>query len=139
MTRLPVPRLLMVAALAVLAMSCSSNKNRAVPLALVKHVLSDSQLGPKKVRLVVTVATGWTPPKAVNYCAAEAVDQSSATSLDVDGGRAIVMVFEDGHAADNWMPRPECPAKPLRVRNVIAVPTHGRLSQRLRHAIHRLR
>jgi hypothetical protein len=48
------------------------------------------------------------------------------------------MVFEDGHAADEWTPMPECGAKPFRVRNVIAVPTQGSLSQRLRHAIRQL-
>jgi hypothetical protein len=132
-------RLLLVAALVLVVASCSSSdKNRSVPLAVVKRALSNAQLQPRKVRLVVTVAKGWTPPKAVNYCAAEAVAHPSATSLDVDGGRAIVMVFKDRHAADEWTPVPECGAKPLRVRNVIAVPTHGSLSQPLRHAIRKL-
>jgi hypothetical protein len=45
------------------------------------------------------------------------------------------MVFNDMHAGDEWTPMPECGAEPLRVRNIIAVPTHGSLSQRLRHAI----
>ena len=132
-------RLLLVAAVALVAASCdSSDENRAVPLAVVKRALSDAQLRPHKVRLIVTVATDWTPSKAVNYCAAEAVSQPSAASLDVDGGRAIVMVFEDGHAGDEWTPMPECGAKPLRIRNVIAVPTHGSLSQRLQHVIRQL-
>jgi hypothetical protein len=132
-------RLILVAAVALLAASCSSgDKNRAVPLAVVKRALSDAQLRPQKVRLTVQVATGWTPPKPVNYCLAEAVAQASATSLDVDGGRAIVMVFNDGSASDEWTPMPECGAKPFRMRNVIAVPTHGPLSQRLRQAIRQL-
>ena len=132
-------RLLLIAALALVAASCSSSdRNRPVPLALVKRALSDAKLEPRKVRLVVKVAKGWRPPKAVNYCAAEAVAQPAAASLDVDGGRAIVMVFKDAHAADAWMPMPECGAKPLRVRNVVAVPTHGSLSQPLRHAIREL-
>jgi hypothetical protein len=48
------------------------------------------------------------------------------------------MVFESRHDANDWTPLPECGAKPFRVRNVIAVPTHGRLSERLRQALHRL-
>jgi hypothetical protein len=76
---------------------------------------------------------------AVNFCAAEAVAVPSATSLDVDHGRAIVMVFESPQAADEWTPRAECAAKPFRVRNVIAVPIHGHLSRRLRQALRRLR
>jgi hypothetical protein len=104
-----------------------------VPRAVVKRALGDARLRPQKVRLIVQVATDWTPPKAVNYC--EAVAQPSAASLDVDGGRATVMVFKDMRAGDEWTPMPECRAKPLRVRNIIAVPTHGSLSQRLRHAI----
>jgi hypothetical protein len=129
-------RLLLVAAVVLVAASCgSSDKNRAVPLAVVKRALGDAHLRPQKVRLIVQVATDWTPPKAVNYCAAEAVAQPSAASLDVDGGRAIVMVFEDMRAGDEWTPMPECGAKPLRVRNIIAVPTQGSLSWRLRHAI----
>jgi hypothetical protein len=132
-------RLLLVAAVALVAASCSSSdRNRAVRLAVVKRALSDAQLRPHKVRLTMKVATGWTPPKPVNYCAAEAVAQPSATSLDVDGGRAIVMVFNDGHAGDEWTPMPECGAKPFRVRNIIAVPTHGSLSQRLRQTIREL-
>ena len=132
-------RLLLVAALGLVAASCSSSdKNRPVPLAVAKRALSDAKLHPRTVRLVVTVAKGWTPPKTVNYCAAEAAAHPSATSLDVDGGRAIVMVFKDLDAADAWTPIPERVAKPLRARNVIAVPTHGSLSQRLRHTIRQL-
>jgi hypothetical protein len=74
----------------------------------------------------------------VNFCAAEAVRQESATSLDVDGGRATVLVFESLRDADEWTPMPECAAKPLRIRNVIAVPMHGRLSQNLRKALRRV-
>jgi hypothetical protein len=74
----------------------------------------------------------------VNFCAAEAVEVPSATGLDVDHGRVIVMVFETQEAADDWTPRPECSAKPFRVNNVIAVPTHGRLSPRLRQTLRRL-
>ena len=48
------------------------------------------------------------------------------------------MVFESLHDADDWTPMPECTAKPFRIRNVIAVPMHGRLSQELRHALRQL-
>ena len=33
---------------------------------------------------------------------------------------------------------PECAAKPFRIRNVVAVPIRGRLSQKLRTALRRL-
>jgi hypothetical protein len=132
-------RLLLVASIALVAAACDSGaKNREVGFEAVKQALSGANLRPRMVRLTVTVASGWRPPKAVNFCAAEAVAQPSARSLDVDGGRAIVMVFKNRHAADEWTPMPECGAKPLRVRNVIAVPTHGSLSPRLRRAIRRL-
>jgi hypothetical protein len=74
----------------------------------------------------------------VNFCAAEAVRQESATSLDVDRGRATVMVFKSLRDAGQWTPMPECAAKPFRVRNVIPVPTHGRLSPKLRDALRQL-
>jgi hypothetical protein len=62
-------RLLLVDAVVLVAASCgSSDKNRAVPLAVVKRALGDAHLRPQKVRLIVQVATDWTPPKAVNYC-----------------------------------------------------------------------
>lgn len=108
-----------------------------MPLGVVKRTLSEAGLRPQKVRLMVTLATKPTPSQ-VNYCAAEAVGQPSATSLDADGGRAIVMVFTDGHTADEWRPMPECGAKPLRVRNVVVVATHGSLSEQLRDAIRQL-
>jgi hypothetical protein len=78
------------------------------------------------------------PPGPVNFCAAEAVRQESATSLDVDRGRATVMVFKSLRDAGQWTPMPECAAKPFRVRNVIPVPTHGRLSPKLRDALRQL-
>ena len=132
-------RLLLVVSIALVAASCDTGaKNGAVQLEAVKRALSDAKLRPQKVRLSVTVTKGWTPPEAVNFCAAEAVAQPSATSLDVDSGRAIVMVFKNRHAADGWTPMPECGAKFLRVRNVIAVPTRGSLSLRLRRAMRQL-
>jgi hypothetical protein len=135
----PMTRILLLAALALAATSCSGDNAHVASLARVKQVLERAQLHPQKVKvtLVLLNATS-TPPGPVNFCAAEAVRQESATSLDVDGGRATVMVFESLHDADEWKPMPECAAKPFRIRNVIAVPIHGRLSTKLRHALHRL-
>ena len=136
----PMTRVLLFAAGAFLATSCSGGDGQAASLGSVKRTLTAAHLGPQKVKLVTTVrTTAPTEPTPVNFCAAEAVAQPSATSLDVDRGRAIVMVFESDDAADEWTPRPECGAKPLRVGNVIAVPTHGDLSPRLQHALERLR
>ena len=67
------------------------------------------------------------------------IGQPPATSFDVDHDRAIVTVFATRRDAADWTPMPECGAKPLRVANVIAVPTHGVLSHRLYRALARLR
>ena len=132
-------RVVLIAAVALLATSCSGHGREVNSVAVVKRVLSAGYLEPQEVKLVTTVEKATqTPPPAVNFCAVEAVAIPSATSLDVDHGRAIVMVFETQGAADDWTPRPECSAKPLRVNNVIAVPTHGRLSRRLRQTLRRL-
>src|SRR5205823_5680269 len=82
---------------------------------------------PQKVKVTSVLLKATSPPPGpVNFCAAEAVRQDSATSLEVDGGRATVMVFESLDDADDWTPMPECAAKPFRIRNVIAVPIRGR-------------
>ena len=132
-------RILLLGALALAATSCSGDNAHVTSVARVKQVLEDAQLHPQKVklRIVVLKATS-TPPGPVNFCAAESVRQESATSLDVDRGRATVMVFESLDDADDWTPMPECAAKPFRIRNVIAVPIHGRLSAKLRRALKRL-
>ena len=133
-------RVALIAAAAVLVTSCSDHGDGVISVAAVKQTLRAAQLGPQRVKLVTTIETATrTPLPAVNFCAAEAVAVPSATSLDVDQGRAIVMVFESPQAADAWTPRAECAAKPLRVRNVIAVPIHGHPSRRLRQALHQLR
>jgi hypothetical protein len=135
----PMTRILLLAALAFAATSCSSGKGHAASVATVKHVLEDAQFHPQKIRLRVVILKATSPPPGpVNFCAAEAARQDSATSLDVDRGRATVMVFESLHDADEWTPMPECAAKPFRIRNVIAVPTHGWLSQKLRDALRQL-
>ena|SRR5436190_10090180 len=132
-------RLLTLVPLALCAVACSGGKTDAASLSEVKRVLNRAHLQPQKVKLIVTIAQqGDPPPGPVNYCAAEAVGQVSATSLAVDHARAIVMVFEDRRAADAWTPRPECGAKPLRVANVIVVATHGHLAQRLQAAVQRI-
>ena len=134
----PMMRILLLVALAFAVTSCSS-KAHVASVARVKQVLESAQLHPQKVKLTVVVVNATSsPPEPVNYCAAEAVRQESATSLDVDQGRATVMVFESLRDADEWAPMPECVAKPFRIRNVIAVPTHGRLSQKLRDVLRRL-
>lgn len=135
----PMKRMLLIGVLAFAATACSGGNAHVASVAHVKQVLDAAQLHPRKVRLrVVVLKASSPPPGPVNYCAAEAVKQASATSLDIDRGRATVMVFESLHDAHEWTPMPECPAKPLRIRNVIAVPTHGRLSQKLRDALRRL-
>jgi len=48
------------------------------------------------------------------------------------------MVFESRREADAWTPMQECGAKPLRVANLIAVATHGHLSQRLQAALQQI-
>jgi hypothetical protein len=132
-------RILLLATLALAATSCSSGKSHVASVARVKQVLESAELHPQKVKLrVVVVSATSQPPGPVNFCAAEAVRQESATSLDVDRGRATVMVFESLHDADEWTPMPECTARPLRLHNVIAVPTHERLSQKLRDALRQL-
>jgi hypothetical protein len=133
-------RLLPLAVLAVSAAACSGGKSDAVSLSQVKRVLGAAQIDHHKVKLTVTIEKqGAPPPGPVNYCAAEAVGQAFATSLEVDHGRAIVIVFNRRRDADAWMPRPECGAQPMRVANVIAVPTQGHISRRLRAALQKLR
>jgi hypothetical protein len=135
----PLTRILLLATLALATTSCSSGNGHVASVARVKHVLEGAQLHPQKVKLRIVVLKVTSPaPGPVNFCAAEAVRQESATSLDVDRGRATVMVFESLHDADEWTPMPQCAARPFRVRNVIAVPTHGRLSQKLRDALRQL-
>jgi hypothetical protein len=135
----PMMRILLLAALAFAATSCSSGKGHVASVSRVKQMLEGAELHPQKVKLTVVVVNATSPPpEPVNYCAAEAVRQESATSLDVDRGRATVMVFESLRDADKWTPMPECVAKPFRIRNVIAVPTHGRLSPKLRDALRQL-
>jgi hypothetical protein len=132
-------RILLLAALALAATSCSSAKGHVASVARVKHVLEDAQLHPHEVKVRLEILDASSPPPGpVNFCAAEAISQGSATSLDVDRDHAIVTVFESLRDADEWTPMPECTAKPFRIRNVIAVPTHGRLSQKLRNALRRL-
>lgn len=132
-------RILLLAALALAATSCSSDRVHVASVARVKQVLESAQLHPQKVKVTLVLLKATSPPPGpVNFCAAEAVRQDSATSLEVDGGRATVMVFESLDDADDWIPMPECAAKPFRIRNVIAVPIHGRLSQKLRTALRRL-
>jgi hypothetical protein len=132
-------RVVLIAAVALLVTSCSGHGRDVTSVAVVKSVLSGGHLEPQQVRIVTTLQPATQAPlPAVNFCAAEAVEVPSATSLDVDRGRAIVMVFESQEASDDWTPRPECSAKPLRVNNVIAVPTQGRLSPRLRQTLRRL-
>ena len=102
-------------------------------------MLESALLHPQKVKVTSVLLKATSPPPGpVNFCAAEAVRQESATSLEVDGGRATVMVFESLDDADDWTPMPECAAKPFRIRNVVAVPIRGRLSQKLRTALRRL-
>lgn len=135
-------RLLGLTMLVVFAAGCSGGhgSNDAVSLSDVTRVLGDAHLRPQKVKVVVTIAKAGDPPAGpVNYCAVEAIGQDAATSLDVDRGRAIVMVFESLRDASRWTARPECGAKPMRVANVIAVPTHGDISPRLRAALGELR
>lgn len=135
----PMTRILLIATLALAATSCSSGTGHVASVATVKQVLDGAQLHPQKVKLRIVILKATSPPPGpVNYCAAETVRQASATSLDVDRGRATVMVFESLQDADEWTPMPECGGKPLRVHNVIAVPTHGRLSQKLRDALRQL-
>jgi len=132
-------RFLLLATLAFAAISCSSGDGHVASVARVKQMLEKAQLHPQKVKLrIVVLKASSPPPGPVNYCAAEAVRQQSATSLSVDRDRATVMVFENLHDADEWAPMPECGAKPFRIRNVIAVPTHGQLSEKLRRALRRL-
>lgn len=134
------PRLLLLATLAVFASACSSDNGDIASVGDVKRVLSGAHLRAQKVKLVIKIERNpMAPLPPVNYCGAEVVKQPSAASLDVVAERAIVMVFESDRAADEWTPLPECGAKPFRVRNVIAVPTDGGLSQRVRHALMRLR
>ena len=132
-------RILLLAALALAASACSSDGGRVASVARVKQVLASAQLHPQKVKVTLVLLNATSPPPGpVNFCAAEAVRQKSSTSLDVDRGRATVMVFESLRDAGQWAPMPECNAKPFRVRNVIAVPTHGRLSPKLRDALRQL-
>jgi hypothetical protein len=132
-------RVLALATLAVCAASCSGGKSDVASLSEVLRVLNAAHLEPQRVKLVTTIAKQDAPPPGpVNYCAAEAVGQAFATSLDVEHGRAIVIVFETRRDADAWTPLPECGARPLRVANVIAVATHGHLSRRLQAALQRL-
>jgi hypothetical protein len=132
-------RILLLAALALAASACSSDGGRVASVARVKQVLESAQLHPQKVKVTLVLLNATSPPPGpVNFCAAEAVRQDSATSLDVDRGRATVMVFKSLRDAGQWTPMPECAAKPFRVRNVIAVPTHGRLSPKLRDALRQL-
>jgi hypothetical protein len=132
-------RILLLSILALAATSCSSGKGHVASVARVKQALESAQLHPQKVKVRIEVLNASSPPPGpVNFCAAEAVRQDSATSLDVDRGRATVMVFESLRDADEWTPMPECAAKPFRIHNVIAVPTHGRLSQKLRSALRQL-
>jgi hypothetical protein len=98
-------RVVLIAAAAVLVTSCSDHGHGVVSVAAVKRALRAAQLGPQQVKLVTTIETATrTPLPAVNFCAAEAVAVPSATSLDVDHGRAIVMVFESPQAAEEWTP-----------------------------------
>jgi hypothetical protein len=126
-------RILLLAALALAASACSSDGGRVASIARVEQVLESAQLHPQKVKVTLVLLNATSPPPGpVNFCAAEAVRQDSATSLDVD------RVFESLRDAGQWTPMPECAAKPFRVRNVIAVPTHGRLSPKLRDALRQL-
>ena len=132
-------RLVLIATFAVLATACSSSSASDVLVPAVMRALKAAHLEPQKVKLVTTIETDvQTPLPRVNFCAAEAVAQPSGTSLAVEHGRAIVIVFESRHTANEWTPMSECGAKPLRVDNIIAVPTHGRLSKRLRETLLRL-
>ena len=129
----------LIAAVTLLVRSYSGHDREVASVAVVKRVLTAGHLKPQEVKIVTTVERATqTPPPAVNFCAVESVAVPSATSLDVDRGRAIVIVFESRQAADEWTPRAECSAKPLRVKNLIAVPIHGHLSQRLRQTLRQL-
>jgi hypothetical protein len=135
----PMMRILLLSTVALAATACSSGKGHVASVARVKQALESAQLHPQKVKLrAVVLKASSPPPGPVNFCAAEAARQESATSLDVDRGRATVMVFKSLRDADEWTPMPECIAKPFRIRNVIAVPTRGRLSQKLRDALRQL-
>ena len=133
-------RALLVVTIAIAATACSSGNHDDLSVREVNRTLAAAQLAPQKVKVVITIATtSQLPAPRVNYCAAGAAKVPAATSLDVDRGRAIVMVFASRRDAAEWTPMPECRAKPLRVANVIAVPTHGTLSRRLRQALARFR
>jgi len=132
-------RILLLGALALAATSCSGDNAHVTSVARVKQVLEDAQLHPQKVKSgVVGLKAASAPAGPGKFWPAKSVRPESATSLDVDRGRPTVMVFESLDDADDWTPMPECAAKPFRIRNVIAVPIHGRLSAKLRHALKRL-
>src|SRR5947207_15279640 len=87
-------RVVLIAAAALLVTCCSDHGAGVISVAAVKRALRAADLGSQQVKLVTTIktATTRTPLPAVNFCAAEAVAVPSATSLDTDHGRAIVMV-----------------------------------------------
>ena len=106
MARAGLIAVVLIAAVTLSVTSWRSHDREVVPVSVVKRVLTTGHLEPQKVKVVTTIeAATQAPLPAVNFCAAEAVEVPYATSLDVDHGRAIVMVFESPQAADEWTPR----------------------------------
>jgi hypothetical protein len=134
------PRLVVVLPLAALVLAgCGGSGPRTRSAQEVRRVLEAAHLAPHRVTLTVTLeaATPQQPPPldvAVNLPAAE---PEPSTSFEVDGGRALVTVYESlGSAELHGLYRSP---RLQRARNVVAVALRGTLSPRLRAALRRLR